>query len=187
MKPVNNFKGLPEQGQPLDSSQKIINHPLKSIQNEINEREEERILTLQKLYKKYSEPVTQEIEEDEEHLFKAYKLFCKLTDINETEGDSKTHLKDLSITCPLCKKSEYIPQDSDTDKQSKEFLTLRLWFINTNPDALYIPQIVNYLNNNRIQDNTAVQYVLEFIEKEEWKPTFFEKELLQAITTKREN
>lgn len=139
--------------------------PLKSIQNQINERESERAALLRRQFLEYISPLTADIEEDEEALLKAYKLYCQLVELNNTAGDAGTHLRDISITSPLCRKSDYTKTDGS-------FSFLRLWFAATNQDALFIPQMERDSNGS---------WYLSFIEKELWKPTLFEREIMQVV------
>ena len=143
-----------------------IESPLKTIQNQINERESERAALLRRQFLEYACPITSDIEEDEESLLKAYKLYSQLVELNNTAGDATTHLRDFSLTSPLCRKSEY---NGNVDGL---FSFLRLWFIATNPDALFMPVIE--------QDANGSCY-LSFVEKDIWKPTLLEKEIMQVV------
>lgn len=149
-----------------DQSDIKIESPLKSLQDQINERENERASLLRRQFMEYISPVTADIEQDEENLLKAYKLFCKLVEANNTLGDSTTHTKSLLLTSPICKKSEYTSLAAET-----RFSFLLLWFVVTNPDATFIPQLE--------QDTNGSLY-LNFIERDLWKPTLFEKEIMQV-------
>ena len=143
-----------------------VESPLKTLQDQINERESERVSLLRRQFLEYACPMTSDIEEDEEALIKAYKLYCQLVELNETAGDSGTHLRDFSITSPLCRKSEYIGEGDG------RFCYLRLWFAATNPDALFMPVMEQDANGN---------WYLAFVEKELWKPTLLEKEIMQVV------
>ena len=143
-----------------------VESPLKSLQEQINQRESERALVLRRQFLEYVSPMTSDIEDDEEALLKAYKLYCQLVELNESAGDTGTHLRDLSITSPLCRKSEY------TGSGDSRFCYLRLWFAATNPDALYMPVMEQDSNGN---------WYLGFVEKELWKPTLLEREIMQLI------
>ena len=142
-----------------------VESPLKTLQDQINERETERVSLLRRQFLEYACPMTSDIEEDEEALLKAYKLYCMLVEANEAAGDTTTHLRDFSITSPLCRKNEYTGTDG-------RFVFLRLWFAATNPDALFMPVME--------QDSNGSWY-LTFVEKELWKPTLFEKEIMQVV------
>lgn len=150
-----------------------VESPLKSLQDQINEREDERASMLRRQMQEYIAPLTSDIEEDEENLTQAYKLFCLLLDAHNAEGDNKTHLKDFSLTSPLCKKVEYTSVPG-------QFPFLRLWFLIMNPDAMYVPEITAGVGNGA-GSGAAPDFVLSFIEKDLWQPTLFEKEVMQAI------
>ena len=142
-----------------------VKSSLKPLQDQINERENEKAELLRRQFLEYVTPRTADIEQDEDNLITAYKLFCALLEANDNIGDNQTRLKDFSITSPLCKKSEYTTRDG-------RFSFLLLWFISTNPDSEYIPQMTAL---------PAEGFVLTFVEKEMWEPTFFEKEILQLV------
>ena len=142
-----------------------VESPLKTLQDQINERELERVALLRRQFLEYAYPMTSDIEEDEEALIKAYKLYCQLVELNETAGDAGTHLRDFSITSPLCRKNEYTGGDG-------RFSYLRLWFAATSPDALFIPMMEQDVNGS---------WYLTFVEKEMWKPTLLEKEIMQVL------
>ena len=143
-----------------------VESPFKSLQDQINERESERASVLRRQFLEYVSPLTSDIEDDEEALLKAYKLYYQLVELNETAGDTGTHLRDFSITSPLCRKSEY------TGGGDGRFCFLRLWFAATNPDALFMPVMEQDANGN---------WYLGFIEKELWKPTLLEREIMQVV------
>ena len=143
-----------------------VESPLKSLQDQINERESERTSVLRRQFLEYVSPLTSDIEDDEEALLKAYKLYCQVVELNETAGDAGTHLRDFSITSPLCRKSEY------TGGGDGRFCFLRLWFAATNPDALFMPVMEQDTNGN---------WYLSFVEKEMWKPTLLEREIMQIV------
>ena len=143
-----------------------VESPLKSLQDQINERESERASVLRRQFLEYVSPLTSDIEDDEEALLKAYKLYCQVVELNETAGDAGTHLRDFSVTSPLCRKSEY------TGGGDGRFCFLRLWFAATNPDALFMPVMEQDTNGN---------WYLSFVEKEMWKPTLLEREIMQVV------
>ena len=143
-----------------------VESPLKSLQDQINERESERASVLRRQFLEYVSPLTSDIEDDEEALLKAYKLYCQVVELNETAGDAGTHLRDFSVTSPLCRKSEY------TGGGDGRFCFLRLWFAATNPDALFMPVMEQDPNGN---------WYLSFVEKEMWKPTLLEREIMQVV------
>lgn len=187
-----------------DGKQKInfekIPSQNKNLQESINEREEKRTAALRSQMNDFMEPRTKDIESDEENLMKAYELFCKVTAANKETGDAHTHLKDFSIISPLCKKAEYttaqetylkdstaphnLSSSSQTQKhtapKTNRFSFLRLWFLAKNPDSEFVPIIESCGNQNKNDG-----YALTFLEKELWKPTIFEKEILQACSEEK--
>ena len=165
------FQRFSKSSEPQDAVK--VESPLKPLQDQINEREDERASMLRRQMQEYIAPLTSDIEEDEENLTKAYKLFCLLLDAHNAEGDSKTHLKDFSLTSPLCKKSDYTSLPG-------HFPYLRLWFLIMNPDAMYVPEISAGVGNGA-GTGAAQDFVLTFIEKDLWQPSLFEKEVMQAI------
>ena len=136
------------------------------LQEQINLQEAERTTLLRARLQEYISPMTQDIEEDEENLLKAYKLYCQANELNQTAGDRTTHLKSLTLSSPLCQKSEYT-----TDSPLNRFAYLRLWFLATNPDAFFVPEI--------IAAPAGGGFLLDFIDVDLWKPTLLEKEIMQ--------
>lgn len=191
-----------------ESQNIILKATHSSIQEKINDRESERKEFLRKQMKNFFEPQTKDIEEDEESLLKAYTLFCKIKEIHKENGDNRTHLKAFSIVSPLCAKAEYISgvqnqfktnvaTEKNPVKESLQpakvksdfFCFLRLWFLETNPEAEFIPVMEADFSSN-INQNTELKKIdskdfyesfsLSFIEKELWKPSGFEKEIIQV-------
>ena len=70
----------------------------KKLQDEINSREEERETYLRRRFEEFTEPRTQDIEEDEDNLIKAYEFFCKLTEFCENEKSENQDTKLRSMT-----------------------------------------------------------------------------------------
>lgn len=140
---------------------------IKNLQEKINQDEEERINYLKSRFADYLEPVTKEVEEDEENLMKAYNLFCQINEITEKLTDRSTHLKSHLIASPLCCKSEYT-----SDLPSENFSFLRLWFLVKNPESNFVPEIVKL-------ENIPESYAIDFIDIDMWYQTSLEKEILQ--------
>ena len=74
---------------------------LHGAQEQIQEYEDQRIQSIKKQFADFMTPITQEIEQDEQNLVKAYNLYCQLEELNSTAGDSLTHLRDFSLASPL--------------------------------------------------------------------------------------
>ena len=158
------FSRVKEEGS-LDQV-KVVSQ-LEPVQSSVEEYEAQRTQAIKKQFDDFMNPVTQEIEQDEENIIKAYNLYCKLEEACQTVGDSGTSLKDFSITSPLCKKTEYTSGD--------RFLYLRLWFLSVTPDAKYVPEIT------AVPGGAVPSYVLTFMDKDMWQPGLAEKEILQVI------
>lgn len=140
---------------------------LHNAQEKIQEYEDLRIQSIKKQFTDFMTPITQEIEQDEQNLVKAYNLYCQLQELNSTAGDSLTHLRDFSLTSPLCKKVEYTSGDL--------FLYLKIWFLIVTPDAKYVPELTY------ITTAAGTSCVLTFEEKEMWHPSIAEKEIMQVV------
>ncbi|MGN0739868.1 MAG: hypothetical protein ACI4LX_06825 [Treponema sp.] len=139
-------------------------NPDRILQEKITASENERKLKLQKDFSAYLNPVTQDIESDEESLLKAYELYRQIFEVTQKFSDGKTHLADIKITSPICTKSEYT--------QKNKFSFLRLWFLQKNTDADFVPVI--------ICENA--KFYLSFVKKEEFEFSGFEKEIMQALS-----
>ena len=146
----------------------------KMLQEEINRREEERTEMLRKRYLDFLEPPTPDIEEDEENLLKAYELFCKVNEISETinqePSKAKARLRSMEIASPLCRRDDYTLGDAMT--------FLRLWFLNKEPEAAFVPEFIRAENG---------QFYLSFTARELWNLTSLEKEILQSLEEPPEN
>lgn len=142
----------------------------KILQEEINRAEKTRIETLQKTFNEFVNPVTQEIEKDEESVVLAYKLFVQVKALNESSENvaALARIKSVVITASICSKTEY------TGEGKQLFSFLKLWFLKENPDCIFVPEIC------RAPDGS---FYLDFIERELWSPSVFEKEILQAVSS----
>ncbi|WP_022931059.1 hypothetical protein [Treponema bryantii] len=152
-----------------DEDKELQQTPLskdKILQEEIKLREAEREESLRRRFSDFMEPRTQDIEQDEENLLQAYQLFCKLQDLCEATKQEKStaRLHSLKIESPLCKRDDYT--------LSENMAFLRLWFLQTNPDANVVPEF--------IRDENGLFY-LEFTDKELWTPNSLEKEITTLI------
>lgn len=152
-----------------DEDKELQQTPLskdKILQEEIKLREAEREESLRRRFSDFMEPRTQDIEQDEENLLQAYQLFYKLQDLCEAAKQEKStaRLHSLKIESPLCKRDDY------TLGENMAFL--RLWFLQTNPDANVVPEF--------IRDENGLFY-LEFTDKELWTPNSLEKEITTLI------
>lgn len=146
----------------------------KMLQEEINRREEERTQMLRKRYLDFLEPRTPDIEEDEENLLKAYELFCKVNEItqaiNQDPSKAKARLRSMEIASPLCRRDDYTLGDA--------LIFLRLWFLNREPEAVFVPEFVR---------DESGSFYLDFTARELWTPGTLEKEILQSLEEPDEN
>ena len=162
------FQKLDDDAVPLEpapSKEKIL-------QDEINRREQERSEKLRHQYEDFINPRTQDIEQDEEELLKAYELYKKLNEVcvaSEKEG-SNTRLRAMEFTSPLCRKDDYTLGD--------QMAFLRLWFLQKEPEADAVPEFIRAENG---------QFYLNFTARELWSPCVLEKEILQSLEEPPEN
>ena len=138
----------------------------KLLQEEINRRESEREEELRRRFTDFLEPRTQDIEEDEENLLQAYELFCRLNEVCElaAKENSTARLHSSEISSPLCRRADYTLGDN--------MAFLRLWFLQTKPDAEVVPEFIRAENG---------QFYLNFTDRELWTPGSLEKEVLRIL------
>lgn len=134
------------------------------LKNEILLSEEERKTFILSEYKNYSEPVTKEIEDDEECLLKAYDFFKQIEEIKGKSAEANIKIMDSRLFCPLCTNSDYT--------QTKNFIFLQIWFVHHNKDKSFVPVISSVAEK---------KYCIDFIKIEDWKLNSSEKEILQII------
>ena len=152
-----------------DEDKELQENPLSKedlLQNEINRREEERVEKLRHLFQDYLEPRTQDIENDEVSLLKAYDLFCKVNELSasaQQEG-SDARLRSTEIVSPLCAKGDYT--------LGEQMAFLRLWFLQKHPETEFIPEFIRAENG---------RFYLDFTARELWTPSSLEKEILLAL------
>lgn len=139
--------------------------PNHKLQKQIDNFESDRKTRIERQYDSYKNPVSQQIEGDEENLIKAYNLFKGALDLNSASGDERTHLESLRVASPLTQKSEYITGSA--------FCFLRLWFLEAHADATHVPVVAKHNEN----------YFIEFIPKDEYQFTSMEKEIMQITAT----
>lgn len=152
-----------------DADKELRDQPLSKeqlLQDEINRREEERDEDLRRRFSDFLEPRTQDIEQDEEDLLKAYELYCKLDELcqNASKEGSNARLRSMEIASPLCRRDDYT--------LGEEMAFLRLWFLQKNPDAEVVPEFTRDENG---------QFFLDFTDRELWEPSSLEKEIITRI------
>ena len=136
------------------------------LQNEIYTREADRKSFLWRKFKDFLEPRTQDIEQDEDWLIDAYEFYLKLTEIVENAASEKssTHLRSMELSSPLCRRDDYT--------LGVDMAFLRLWFLQKFQDVCVVPEFTRA---------DSGQFFLIFTDRELWKPSSLEKEILRAI------
>ena len=76
----------------------------------------------------------------------------------------------MEIASPLCRRDDYTLGDAMT--------FLRLWFLNKEPEAAFVPEFIRAENG---------QFYLSFTARELWNLTSLEKEILQSLEEPPEN
>ena len=146
--------------------EEINRKKLDRLQEVILEREAERISYIKKRYAEYDNPLTPDIEEDENSIRQAYELFRNIELLNQTSGNKKTRIRYFEISSPVCRKAEY------TDLNADRFLFLRIWFLKNNPEVEFLPELAR---------NEKGDFYIDFLSRELWKPNAAEKEILQYL------
>lgn len=139
------------------------------LQNRINEEEFLRRERIVRQYNAFSNPVSQQIEDDEQNLVDAYNLFIAANLLNQNVSDKRTKLAAIKIESPVCTKSEYI--------SGSGFSFLKIWFLKTQKDAQFVPEI--------IQENE--KRFIDFVPVEDYKFSRLEKEILQETDSLSES
>lgn len=150
-----NESGKTELERPLSSDAKL--------QMRISDMETERRERFLQQYNSLKNPVSQQVEQDEENLIAAYNLFKGAVELNASSSSAETKIADLRISSPICSKNEYI--------NGSGFSFLRIWFLKTNEGAEYVP-LISQKDDKRF---------LEFIPVDEYEFSRLEKEILQII------
>lgn len=133
------------------------------LQKRINDIEADRRERFLRQYKIYSNPVSQQIEEDETNIISAYNLYKAALELNSNSGSEGTKLASLKIASPLCEKGEYL--------NGGGFSFLRIWFIKHEEGIEYVPLITE----------DGEKRFLEFVPIEDYEFSRLEKEILQII------
>lgn len=98
------------------------------LQEQINRQEERYEFAVIGSYNLYKSPLValgknssrgKSIDDDEQSLLKAYKLFKAIQDANNTNGDKTTFIKKVEIESPIAKK--------DTYSRGGQFIFLQCW------------------------------------------------------------
>lgn len=115
------------------------------LQKKINLSEEEKLERIKAQYEKYINPVSKEIEEDQESLLSALRIFKAARLAEETEASSKndrqTSIHQIDFKSPICQKQEYV--------YGKNLLYLTYWLQTVHGEKEWIPSIYKFISGER--------------------------------------
>ena len=117
--------------------------PEKRLQEKINLSDEEKIEKIRQEFEKYKNPVSKEIEEDEEALLAALKIFKAA---KNAEAGEKASVHQLDFKSPLCRKDEY--------RYANGTVYLSYWLEKIYGEKEWAPNIYK---------NASGEYFLEFV------------------------
>ncbi|EID86036.1 hypothetical protein MSI_04680 [Treponema sp. JC4] len=141
-----------------------------ALQKKINLTEEEKIEKIKAQYGKYLNPVSREIEEDEEAVLSALRIFKAAKNAEQTEVSQKkekqTSIHQLDFKSPLCQKQEYL--------YGKNLLYLTYWLQTVHGEKEWIPSIYKFTSGERF---------LEFIPAETKHYDYEETSILNILKT----
>ena len=141
-----------------------------ALQKKINLTEEEKIEKVKAQYEKYLNPVSREIEEDEEAVLSALRIFKAAKNAEQTEVSQKkekqTSIHQLDFKSPLCQKQEYL--------YGKNLLYLTYWLQTVHGEKEWIPSIYKFTSGERF---------LEFIPAETKHYDYEETSILNILKT----
>lgn len=115
----------------------------KKLQQQINLSDEEKIEKIRQDFEKYINPLSREIEEDEETLLSALKIFKAA---KKAEAGEKASIHQLDFKSPLCRKGDYLYENG--------LIYLSFWLENFYGEKEWTPYIYK---------NASGQFFLEFI------------------------
>ena len=138
------------------------------LQKKINLSEEEKIERIKAEYEKYANPVSKEIEEDEEAVLSALRIFKAAKLAEQTEAAQKkekqTSIHQLDFKSPLCQKQEYV--------YGKNLIYLTYWLQTVHGETEWIPSIYKFISGERF---------LEFIPAETKHYDYEENAILKVL------
>ena len=141
-----------------------------ALQKKINLSEEEKIERIKAEYEKYLNPVSREIEEDQESVLSALRIFKAAKNAEQTEVSQKkekqTSIHQLDFKSPLCQKQEYL--------YGNNLLYLTYWLQTVHGEKEWIPSIYKFTSGERF---------LEFIPAETKHYDYEETAILNILKT----
>ncbi|MCR5218386.1 hypothetical protein [Treponema sp.] len=157
---MESFKKSDDKKNPLPESAD------QKLQKRINLTEEERLAAIKNEYENFKNPLSREIESDEEALLKAYELFTALNELKKSFEGQGASLKSCQIDCSLCHKSEY------TKPACSKFIFLQCWLYFEKNIRDYIPVI---------EENKNGSHDIAFADAEDFHFYSREKEIWESI------
>ena len=143
------------------------------IQDQINRQEERYELAVIGTYNIYKSPLIalgknstrgKAIDDDEQSLLKAYRLFKAIDDANESNGDKNTFITKVEIESPVTKKESYI--------HGEQFIFLQCWLRFEQGITDFIPTLEEDRNGN---------FHLRFVPEKSSRLSGKEKELMEKV------
>ena len=143
----------------------------KELQKKINLSEEEKIEKIRSEYEKYLNPVSKEIEEDEEALLSALRIFkaAKLaegTEVSQKKNENLSSIHQLDFRSPLCQKQAYAYGSS--------LIYLSYWLFAVQGENEWTPSIYKSGSGERF---------LEFVPRETKTYNYEENAILNVLKT----
>ncbi|WP_027728684.1 hypothetical protein [Treponema sp. C6A8] len=140
------------------------------LQKKINLTEEEKIARIKAQYEKYVNPVSKEVEEDEESVLSALRIFKAAKLAEQTEISQKkekpTSIHEINFKSPICQKNDYV--------YGKNLIYLTYWLQTFHGEKEWIPSIYKFNSGERF---------LEFIPAETKHYDYEENAILNVLKT----
>ncbi|MBR0032601.1 MAG: hypothetical protein IJP61_09980 [Treponema sp.] len=143
------------------------------LQEQINRQEERYEFAVIGSYNVYKSPLValgknsnrgKSIDEDEQSLLKAYKLFKAVNDANNTAGDKTTFINKVDIESPITKKDSYI--------RGGQFIFLQCWLRFEQGVENFIPVL---------EEDRNGYFHLRFYPEAQVKMSAKDKELIEKV------
>ena len=141
-----------------------------ALQKKINLSEEEKLERIKAQYGKYINPVSKEIEEDEEAVLSALRIFKAAKNAESAESGGKkgsdmpVSIHQIDFKSPLCQKDEYV--------YGKNLIYLTYWLQTVHGEKEWIPSIYKFISGERF---------LEFIPAETKHYDYEETAILNVL------
>ena len=143
------------------------------LQEQINRQEERYEFAVIGSYNVYKSPLValgknsargKSIDEDEQSLLKAYKLFKAVNDANTSTGDKTTFISKVEIESPIAKKDSYV--------RGGQFIFLQCWLLFEQRVEDFVPVL---------EEDRNGYFHLRFHPQNEVKLSAKDKELIEKV------